>query len=153
MIGFRGQRKWDKLSVLCGWGLVFLGLHRCVWERSSVMEHLWPCIWGSCAISVLARFRKCSLPPHGAWSGIPATGLLVRHRPTQNPARNCLSSEHYCLPLPKRSLRPWKLLVSDAVVSLSEIIVGMCFGFGLPRGSGGNETCQRKRTQQPDRLI
>lgn len=151
MVGFIGQRKWDKLSALCGWGLVLLGLCRCV--RSSVIEHLWPCTWVSCAISVLARFQKCSLPPHGAWSGIPAAGLLVSHGPTWNPVRNCLSSEHYCLPLSKWSLRLWKLLVSDAGVSLNEIIVGMSVGFGLPRGSGGNKTCQCKRPQQRDRLI
>lgn len=30
----------------------------------------------------LTRFWKCSLLPCGAWSGIPAAGLLVSHRPT-----------------------------------------------------------------------
>lgn len=64
---------------------------------------------------------------------------------------SCLSSEHYCLLLPRQSLRLWKLLVSDAGVSLNEINVGMCFGFGLSRGSGGNKTCQCRRTQQCDK--
>lgn len=74
MIGCRGQRRWDELPALCGRGLVLLGLCRCVWERSSAMEHLWPRTWGSCAVPAPARFWECSLPPHGAWPGIPAAG-------------------------------------------------------------------------------
>lgn len=101
-------------------------------ERSSVTEHLWPCTWACVPSLCLPAFGNvpCLATVHG---------LVSQHRSSE---RSCLSSEPCCFPLPKRSLRPWKLLVSDAGVPLNGIIVGM--GFGLHWGSGGNKTCQCK---------